>query len=168
MKPLLYLSMLLFLFSFQSPDVKAQDEDPNGLLVKGIVTHEGSRVKGADVLVYDRQNRVIEIQRSERDGSFEVHLSLDGYYVVEFRMDGMASKRLLFRTHTPDHEKSYHPFDLEIAMFEKEKALRNSKVDMDLPLGIVEYFPEKGDFDYVKKYTIERLKEQAELLSKES
>ncbi len=78
----------------------------------------------------------------------------------------MIKKRLLFRTKTPDDEKNYHPFDVEIALYDSEKVEKTSEFDPDMPLGIVEYFPKKGDFDYVEEYTLERLKEQQKLHGK--
>lgn len=159
------LFFLIFLLPLQ--EGSAQDNGTGGLTVKGIVTYEGTPMEGAEVNVYDRKSRLVEKKESRRNGAFRVRLALDGYYIIEFEREGMVSKRLLFRTHTPQHDKAYHPFDIEVMMFRKERARKDPEIDMDLPLGIVKYFPEKEDFDYVEKYTIERLKEQAELLKEE-
>ncbi len=143
----------------------AQADGTNGLTVKGIITHEGQSLENAEIRVYNGRNRIVKEKRSRADGSFRIRLALDGYYVIEFRKSGMVSKRLLFRTHTPVHDQVYHPFDVEIVLFDKEDLKKHPDVDLDLPLGIVEYFPEKKDFHYVEGYTGKRLKEQKSILS---
>jgi hypothetical protein len=162
LRPLLPLFLLSILASFPE---KNPAQGGNGLTVKGIVTHEDRPLHGAQVKVYNGNNQLIEHQETRGDGSFRIRLGLDGYYVLEFTNEKMVHKRLLFRTHTPDHERSYHPFDIEIVLFEKDAVREDHRMDLDLPLGIVEYDGKKADFDYVKEYTLKRLKEQRQLLS---
>ncbi len=165
--PSKYAFLLASIFLLSPFFTKAQADGTNGLTVKGIITRKGTPLQDARIRVYDQGNRLIEDQRSKADGSFRVRLPLDGRYVVEFTKEGLITKRLLFRTRTPEHDVVYHPFDLEIALYNEEKAEKASDHDPDMPLGIVQYFPQKGDFDYVEDYTRERLKEQRELLKEE-
>lgn len=158
--------LFLCLFLLSGPGL-SQKNGGNGLTVKGVVTHQGERMKGATVRVY-KKNRLVEDGKTQRGGAFRVRLALDAYYVIEFSHPNMVSKRLLYKTQTPDHEKRYAPFDIEVVMFEKELVKRKGKMDFDLPLGIIEYSEEKEDFDYVRNYTTERLREQIQLLSERS
>lgn len=160
--PLLFLCFFLL----AGPGM-SQTNGGNGLTVKGIITHQGDRMKGATIRVY-KKNRLVEEEKTRRDGTFRVRLALDAYYVIEFSHRNMVSKRLLYKTQTPDHEKRYAPFDIEVVMFEKGSIEKAEGPDFDLPLGIVEYSEEKEDFDYVRSYTTERLREQIQLLSERS
>lgn len=158
------LPFFLILFQF----APAQKTAGHGLTVKGIVTNGEQPLNDARIRIYNGKNQLIEEDRSRRDGSFRLRLGLNGYYVIEFTKEGMVHKRLLFKTHTPQPRKAYHPFDLEIVLFEKDLVEDNEKgsIDLDMPLGIIKYSEEKEDFDYVKDYTRKRLKEQKELLTK--
>lgn len=160
-------TLIIFsLFLIGTSSVFGQANGKNGLTVKGIVTQNGRPLDDAGVRVYNGKNRIVEHDKTENDGRFRIRLALNGYYVVEFGRSGTVSKRLLFQTKTPDQGKVYHPFELEIALFDKKVLAKDPDIDLDLPLGIIEYFPEKNDFDYVKDYTRKSLKEQKEMVSK--
>jgi hypothetical protein len=157
-------SLTLIIMPFLS---NGQAIGSNGLTVKGIITQNGDPLEDASIKVYNGKNRLVKQAKSHANGRFRIRLPLDGYYVIAFSKKDLVTKRLLFRTRTPDHRSIYHPFELEIVLYNVKKAGSSPEYDPDMPLGIVEYFPEKGDFDYVEDYTLERLKEQDELLSRE-
>ncbi len=148
--PLFLLMMVPGLCAF------AQGGDVAPLEIFGRMMAGEEKLAGAEVLVFNGNERVATIT-TEKSGKFDLRLSMNGNYSLEFRKEGFAPKRILIDTHLPHFpdgaEVVIAPIGMDITLLEKAKFDGANTDELDFPFALIKWSKRDQAFTQDAEYT---------------